>query len=318
MTGGTKAQLFTLDLLLALIPLTIALGMSANAISGVATQVQDYTYWYSYHRMVNDAMDVIIKTPGEPPDWNSINPPTTLGLANYTNTSGVGPYYLDSRKVGALNASINGGLLYQVCLSRLLGNETFPYLSLSFLGATVNTTNLSITFINGSRANALNIYAVERLALLDIEKIVSIMEEVGHFETNATPCCGNPGGGTRVYNETFFISSGDLSLYDYWLYGELQSGTVTNKYGIAPGLAGTGCNCTGGTFNNLDNPDPDVKKSIDTELVENSDNILFVRPKGNGQANYYIIRVPVGTPSELILPEIAGAKPIKVILEVGR
>ncbi|MBU2559367.1 hypothetical protein KKA03_00555 [archaeon] len=317
MKRGAKAQLFTLDLLLALVPLTIAIGISASAMSGVAIQMSDYTSWYSNNRMINDAMDVLIKTPGDPPDWNSTNAPSILGLANYSTTAGVGPYQLDSRKVGALNASIAGGTIFSVGIKSLLGNETFSYMNLSFLGASANTTNLSINFATGSRGSVLNIYASERLALLALSEISGMMEEVGHFATNATACCSN--AGTRVYNETFFVAAGETTTYDFWLVGEWQSGpAVTNKYGINPDT-GVTCDCTGEpNYINLGQPNLIIKEQVDGILTENTVNELMVRPKGNGEANYYIIKAPAGTPENMISPNLAGAKPVKVVLEVGR
>lgn len=40
MQGNRKAQLFALDLMLAMIPLTIIIGISATAMAGVTTQMQ--------------------------------------------------------------------------------------------------------------------------------------------------------------------------------------------------------------------------------------------------------------------------------------
>ncbi|MFQ5976279.1 MAG: hypothetical protein ACE5J5_08200, partial [Candidatus Hydrothermarchaeales archaeon] len=83
-----RGQLFAIDLLLALVPLTIMLGMSANAFSGVALQVQDYANIYSLHRKTNDAADILIKSPGTPLNWSSTVPPTVSGLAYYDNSTG--------------------------------------------------------------------------------------------------------------------------------------------------------------------------------------------------------------------------------------
>jgi len=57
----SKAQLFTLDLLIALIPLTIIIGVSANAFAGISSQQQWYSYFYEMQRVGNDALDVITK-----------------------------------------------------------------------------------------------------------------------------------------------------------------------------------------------------------------------------------------------------------------
>ncbi|MEE8401230.1 MAG: FG-GAP-like repeat-containing protein [Candidatus Hydrothermarchaeaceae archaeon] len=89
MVVGAKAQLFTLDLLLALIPLTIALGMSASAISGVSIQIEDYLSLFSKQRVASDVADVLVKTPGEPKDW-SISNMETLGFATHLGEWGCG------------------------------------------------------------------------------------------------------------------------------------------------------------------------------------------------------------------------------------
>ncbi|NOZ76387.1 MAG: hypothetical protein GXO65_01635, partial [Euryarchaeota archaeon] len=51
---GRKGQLLSLDLLLALVPLTIVMGMSASAMSGVISTQQDYLYTFHMHRVVMD------------------------------------------------------------------------------------------------------------------------------------------------------------------------------------------------------------------------------------------------------------------------
>jgi len=56
-----NAQLFTLDLLIALIPLTIIIGLSANVISGIGTQQQQYSYYYDIQRVADDALDTLTK-----------------------------------------------------------------------------------------------------------------------------------------------------------------------------------------------------------------------------------------------------------------
>ena len=104
MKRGTKAQLFTLDLLLALIPLTIALGISANAISGVSTQMEDYISLYSKQRIVSDAADVLVKAPGEPNDW-SISTIETLGFATHLGEWGCGTGLSNSTLANILDVS---------------------------------------------------------------------------------------------------------------------------------------------------------------------------------------------------------------------
>jgi hypothetical protein len=151
-----KGQLLTLDLLLALVPLTIILGMSASAMGGVINQIQEYSFFYSMQRQAADAADVLIKTPGVPPDWNSSNPPSVLGLANYSASNKTEQHYLDAEKVSALDT------LHLTHLPRLIGNVT--YYNLSLLGLT--NVSISRSWSNGSKSSASNIIVIERTAYL--------------------------------------------------------------------------------------------------------------------------------------------------------
>ncbi|MFH1773585.1 MAG: hypothetical protein ABH874_01325 [Methanobacteriota archaeon] len=152
---NNKAQLFTLDLLLALVPLTLVLGMSATAIGGVVTQIQEYVYFYSMQRQVSDAADVLIKTPGVPPDWNSTIAPVTVGLAKYNSTEDrIYSHILDSEKIGAMNSDYIKQLL-----------KGYRYFNLS-----IQSINESVVFSkvlsSGPKASVSNIVVVRRNAFL--------------------------------------------------------------------------------------------------------------------------------------------------------
>lgn len=151
-----KGQLLTLDLLLALVPLTIILGMSASALGGVVNQIQEYAFFYSMQRQASDAIDVLIKTPGVPPDWSSSNPPVVPGLANYTALNKTEQHYLDSEKVSTLDG------LHLTLIPKLIGNVSYYNLSLTGL------TNVSISksWSNGSKSSISNIVIIERTAYL--------------------------------------------------------------------------------------------------------------------------------------------------------
>ncbi len=147
---NNKAQLFTLDLLLALVPLTLVLGMSANAISGVAAQIQEYAYFYSMQRQASDAADVLVKTPGEPPNWNLTTAPTTVGLVDYS-CNRTAPNLLDYNKITATDAAK---------LSKILKVANFY-----FEVYNLNTSSVvkSIWSNTTSLENAANIFIVQRI-----------------------------------------------------------------------------------------------------------------------------------------------------------
>jgi hypothetical protein len=83
--------------MLALIPLTIALGVSASAISGLSAQIVSFSYFYGTKEVATSALDTLIKTPGDPPDWNQSYIPqfNSIGLAQYSYID----MYRDTRTV---------------------------------------------------------------------------------------------------------------------------------------------------------------------------------------------------------------------------
>ncbi len=81
-----KGQVFSTDVLFALILITIAMGMSADALDIVAFKISDYSAGKSLDRIATDAANILIDTPG-PPDWEKSNNTllVTPGLAQDNN-----------------------------------------------------------------------------------------------------------------------------------------------------------------------------------------------------------------------------------------
>ena len=331
-----------------MVPLTIVLGLSANAMSGVASQILSYSEWYSCNAKVNDALEVLIKTPGEPPNWSDSYPPqvpAVLGLANYSQDAE--PYVLDDRKVGMLNYSVGGVPLYQLTIPRLLGSN-FSYYSLTFSGATENTTNLSVSFVSGSRDEVSSIYAAQRLALFELEKIVNRVDEISRL--SGENLCYEAGGGVgapKIYYMSFTVGNGDLSAYDYWLVGEKeasdnvqsdawiydsayvfsQPGNITDcswitgtpDYNIFP-IPGNVPTCTCPSTEECREDDTLHKINIDGRLTEGVTYYVFVQLGGvpSTSSNYYVMRVPGDTCNLNVKPVYGGLKPVVVTLEVGK
>jgi hypothetical protein len=81
-----KGQVFSMDVLLALIIITMVIGMSADALDIVTFKITDYSAGKSLDRIAIDAADILINTPGTP-DWENSNDTqfVTPGLAQNTN-----------------------------------------------------------------------------------------------------------------------------------------------------------------------------------------------------------------------------------------
>ena len=64
-----KAQIFSLDVMIALIIITVILGISADAMDIVSYRAQDYSSRLSLEKTTTDAADMITKSPGSPDKW---------------------------------------------------------------------------------------------------------------------------------------------------------------------------------------------------------------------------------------------------------
>lgn len=241
MQGG-KGQLFTLDLMLALVPVAIVLGLSASAMSGVSTQIMDYTSWFTSERDVYDSLDALVKTPGDPVDWHTNGPSVTPGLAYYTNTSGYEGLLLDIEKINKLSS--DPGIL-----ANIVGNR-YSYYNLSFRNITGNLTNYTGAVVNGSRDSCKYIYASKRLGLLQYERSFARSTLMNASYDNSTPNFWN--GGKPVFRFSFYVEVGETSDHDFWLV-TIANDTDRNNGNIGPAQVDISVNpdCSGGTGDNV-------------------------------------------------------------------
>lgn len=68
-----RALAFSIDALLALIIITVIIGVSANALDIVSFKITDYSSEKSLDRITADAADILVNTPGSPDDWEKNN-----------------------------------------------------------------------------------------------------------------------------------------------------------------------------------------------------------------------------------------------------
>ncbi|MDI6643895.1 MAG: hypothetical protein QME14_02465 [Methanobacteriaceae archaeon] len=100
-----KAQVFSIDLMLGLIIITVILGISADSMNLASDKINENTYIASMGRLVDDAADVLVETPGVPPNWeeSSNYSDITPGLAKYnTINKKVEPNILSIKKIKQL------------------------------------------------------------------------------------------------------------------------------------------------------------------------------------------------------------------------
>jgi len=305
-----KGQLFTMDLLLALVPMALVLGVSANAMSGVVTQMQDYVHVYSMNRIANDAADILVKTAGDPVDWNSTNSPDVVGLAKYEDGAVV-PHFLDDAKVGQFSSTYLGDLL----------GPSFSYYNLTMEGIGVEFFR---SWGGGSSSSASDIMVAKRVARLEVGKIMGGFFEVSHKGSEVTEPCYGKEGQPRVYSSSFTVTAADLADYDFWI---VRYGRVTDWYEIWPDdplvQCTTGANAPdhsyGSSGENIVKEQIDDGPGLGPQLQAGS-NTVYIRIAGSVHrtADYYILRVPAGTAENSVSAALAKPNPIMLNLEVGR
>lgn len=204
---NNKGQLLTLDLLLALVPLTIVLGMSASAIGGVINQIQEYSFFYSLQRQTIDAADILVKTPGVPYSWNSSSPPTTPGLALYSCQETM-PNFLDREKIAAIDESI---------LSSLFPASTNIYFEVVDLRS--NTTLKTIIHnVTGTSLDAASqIFIVKRVVTIDEGRNISIIKKysANNIKRDRITWNFNLPCGFKIRNVSLLVTTSRISGNEY-------------------------------------------------------------------------------------------------------
>ena len=83
------AIVFSIDLMLALVIITVVLGLSADAMDITGSKMEDYAYGNSLERITKASADMLIKTPGSPENWDELNDLSgvTPGLADVNSSN---------------------------------------------------------------------------------------------------------------------------------------------------------------------------------------------------------------------------------------
>ena len=158
-----RGFLISMDLLFAIIPLTIVLGMVAADMGNILYEIEGTVYQSSTDRIAEDTLNTLAETSGDPYNWEQTGlPPNIVGLAQYDTSSGKPiPDTLDPNKLALLtNSSI------QNLIGINIGNNTYTfYLTINSL----NSTNIRKSFGNysvvGNTSNSLNVVRVDKVVL---------------------------------------------------------------------------------------------------------------------------------------------------------
>ena len=279
-SGDSRGQLFSLDLLFALIPLVLVLGMVASDMDNIMYFVQDTVFQGSTDRVAVDAMNTLLETSGQPTYWEQTGTATIAGLAPCDSNGVPIEGMISTAKLSALKPAD---------VQKIVGDNYGFYLNISEIDNTTHPVSykpLRTVSSGGSGFNntAPNIVKVEKTALYS-DVVYSIIGQI-------------KGSGTsRSYNTATFncFQTNDLynQTYDYWVLINnsgytaanvtvtINNGTVTLQNSSDTSTLLTMINST---FLNLNSGNP-VTNTVTVTANGNPDSYM----------DFYIVQVLKGT-----------------------
>ncbi len=286
MDRDSRGYAISLDLLLALIPLTLVLGLVAADMDNFMYEMQDVIYRGSTERVAADTMNTLLTTSGDPYDWeNDVSNTKVPGLARYDHTKNEPiRYYLLPRKMVSITS---------LQIQDMLGDQYgFAF------NITRNVNNNKINVLKrGSYNNGLidpaakDVVSVQRIVLYAQWEIVSSAVNIRGTGKPLT-ITGNTFPTNIQYNE----------LYDYYVYVNSTGPTSVTSAKVDINTATV---VSPDDFRHGTNP---VVKLIDpaeygadvlmnqTDLMDNAVTITLAGSPTD-KMNVYILQVPKGTPA---------------------
>jgi hypothetical protein len=198
LSKDSRGFALSLDLLLALIPITLLLGFVAADMDNLLYQMEDTVFRSSMDRSAGDAVSTLLETSGDPTDWEINGNSRIVGLAQY-DTSKNGPMEgtIDPLKLAAVTT---------LQVQQLIGSNYDFYMNVSTINKTGSPVSLR-TLGNSSFANAKDVVRVERVSQASKFKVISsVVGQIRYL------------GGIRSFNiPSFQTSFNSNQTYDYWI-----------------------------------------------------------------------------------------------------
>jgi hypothetical protein len=277
--------------LLALIPITIILGMAVANMDNIMYLSENTIYQSSLDRVAADAADALVETSGTPNNWEMGGNISTVGLARYDSSKNLTvKNVLAPQKVAAMNITQ---------LDNLVGPGYGAYMTITLANNTNATVIRSLGTYNNS---AQNIIRMERLVSTSNLEVVASLE--GLVRDTGQP---------RTYTTTFPTNNIYVNAYDYWVL------VINRGYNSATIDANTNTVVSPSDINqHIDT----VTKQINSTFLYNAttfqDNVVTVRtPSTPGSSmDVYVIAAPKGTPASDINLDNVKLRNAKLVLYV--
>lgn len=276
----SRGQIFSLDLLFALIPIVLVLGMVASDMDNMLYLVQDTVYRSSTERVAADTVDTLLKTSGNPLDWESTANPQVVGLVKCDPISNKSIHdVISAAKLGAIKGHesyINGN-------QGLMGSQYGFNITITYLEGPNKGTSI---YPLGTTPNGTDIVKIERVVLYGQMDIVSQLKDSIRYTKSPRD---------YVSKEPFPTNTAYLNAYDYYvlvLNQDITSARVNFNKNTKDAV-------TPDDFKNNKNP---IVRKIDPTMLMNQTGLQYnyweadqVASKPGSKMDIYILQVAKGT-----------------------
>jgi hypothetical protein len=173
----------------------------------------------------------------------------------------------------------------------------FAY-EVEFNGSTI----LNVT--KGNVSSARDVMVARRLDYIKLYSLLGIVSDVSHGGSpSSSELCPRNGNQPPIYESTFDIDVGDLSVFDYWVEGSAPDAGVRAWYYVT----NTSMDCAslqGGALwtSFMVSSETSAKVQVDGILEDGKTNYLYLRiaANPNREGDFYVIKAPQDTDQSLV------------------
>ena len=276
----SRGFVVSLDLLIAIIPITIILGMVTADMGNIMYEIEDTVFRGSIDRVAADTMNTLLETSGTPPDWEKTGNLSVVGLAKY-----------DSSKGKPMEGTISPTKLAFVVnnpnyVQDIIGNDYGFSMTLTDI-----STNSSMGSIGSINSSANDIVRVDKVVLCSkLETVTSLVGEIRYT------------GQSRNYIVPAFQTSYRYNQsYDYYILfvntGSNSSNTATVN------INGNNINLNSSNIysgNLINNAYLLTNSSNPNQFLNNTVTVNITSSTFGNSMDFYIVQVPKGTSSSYV------------------
>jgi hypothetical protein len=278
--NDSRGFLISMDLLIAIIPLTIILGMVTADMGNIMYELEDTVFRGSLDRVAADAMNTLLETSGTPPEWEKTGNVSIVGLAKY-----------DPSKSKPIEGTISPTKLEFVLnnpsyVQSLVGDSYAYYL-------TINTmdTNTSMGSQGTYNSSAPDVVRVDKVVLCSkLETVSTLLGEIRYS------------GQSRNYIAPTFQTSYRYSQsYDYYILFVNTGGAAANSATVK--INGNSININSASIYNpqlINSTYLLTNASNVNQFLNNTVEVNMTSSSFGSSMDFYIVQVPKGTPASYV------------------